>query len=166
MSFGITLAAELQYEALSTRKMLEIVPGEDFEWQPHEKSRTLGNLASHISELPQWTRTALTQEEFDFAKNVQKPLVFTTSIELVSRFDLLVSDAFELLQNISDTEIMRTWRLRNGEKIMAEMPRVGVIRSMVLNHLIHHRGQLSVYLRLQNVPLPPVYGPTADEQTF
>ena len=166
MSLGITLAAELQYEALSTRKMLEIVPSEHFEWQPHEKSMTLGKLASHISELPQWTRAALTQEELDFAKNGQKPVVFTTSVELVNRFDLLVSDAFELLQNISDTEIMRTWRLRNGEKILAEMPRVGVIRSMVLNHLIHHRGQLSVYLRLQNVPLPSVYGPTADEQTF
>lgn len=166
MSLGITLAAELQYEALSTRKMLEIVPCEHFEWQPHEKSMTLGKLASHISEMPQWARAALTQEEFDVARNVQKPFVFTSSNELVSRFDLLVSDAFELLQNISDTEIMRTWRLRNGEKIMAEMPRAGVIRSMVLNHLVHHRGQLSVYLRLQNVPLPSVYGPTADEQTF
>jgi uncharacterized damage-inducible protein DinB len=166
MSLGITLAAELQYEALSTRKMLEIVPDESFEWQPHEKSMTLGKLALHISELPQWARVALTQEEFDFAKNIQKPFSFNTSAELVNRFDLLVSDAFELLQHISDSEIMRTWRLRNGEKILAEMPRAGVIRSMVLNHLFHHRGQLSVYLRLQNVPLPAVYGSTADEQTF
>jgi uncharacterized damage-inducible protein DinB len=166
MSLGKTLAAELQYEALSTRKMLEIAPSEKFSWQPHEKSMTLGKLASHLAEIPQWTRLVLTQDELDFAKNEYKSAIFITAGEAVERFDQVMADSFELLQNITDKDIKRTWQLRAGEKILLEMPRLGVIRSMVLNHLIHHRGQLSVYLRLQNVPLPSVYGPTADEQTF
>lgn len=166
MSLGKTLAAELQYEALSTRKMLEIVPDESFGWQPHEKSMTLGRLATHLAEIPTWTTAALTQEELDFSKTDYQPAILTTSAEVLEKFDKAMTDSFELLQNISDGDIKQTWRLRNGEKILMEMPRVGVIRSMVINHLIHHRGQLSVYLRLQNVPLPSVYGPTADEQTF
>lgn len=164
MSLGKTLAAELQYEALSTRKMLERVPDEKFDWQPHEKSMTLGQLASHIVAVPRWIRSALMQDELDLSQNINRPLELKNSADLVSNFDKFLADAFNLLQDVSDKEISKTWKLSDGEKVLLEMPRVGVVRSMVLNHLIHHRGQLSVYLRLNNVSLPPVYGPTADEE--
>lgn len=163
MSLGKSLAAELQFEALSTRKMLERVPNEKFEWQPHEKSMSLGKLAIHLAELPRWVQAALTMDELDFSKNEFKLPQLTNSSELIETFDALLSEAFKLLQKVSDKEILKTWKLSNGEKVLLEMPRAGIIRSMVLNHLIHHRGQLSVYLRLNDVALPSVYGPTADE---
>lgn len=166
MSLGKMLAAELQYEAISTRKMLERSPNEKFDWQPHEKSMTLGQLAAHLAEVPQWVRPTLTQDELDFSKMNRQPSDLKTTVELVEVFNKSVSDAFGLLQEISDEDLLKTWKLSNGEKVLLEMPRVGVVRSMVLNHLIHHRGQLSVYLRLNNVPLPSVYGPTADEPQF
>lgn len=165
MNLGQILAQELQYEAQSTRKMLERVP-DKFDWQPHEKSMKLGRLATHVAEIPQWTRAAVTADELDFAKSDYKPATLGSAAELVEAFDKAVSDSVELLQSVSDADLMRNWQLRNGEKILMEMPKVAVIRSMVLNHLIHHRGQLSVYLRLNDVPLPSVYGPTADEQIF
>lgn len=166
MSIGKTLAAELQYEAISTKKMLERVPDNRFDWQPHEKSMTLGQLAAHVAGLPRLVQLSLTQDELDISKNDYKPLDLTSSAELAETFDKTISDAFGLLQKISDKDLLKTWKLSNGEKVIFEMPRAGVIRSMVLNHLFHHRGQLSVYLRLQNIPLPAVYGPTADEPTF
>ena len=166
MGLGKSLAAEIQYEAISTRKMLEIVPFEKLSWQPHEKSMTLGALAKHVAEIPQWTRAVLTQDEMDFTKTEFPNVEYQNAAELRARFDSLVNDTFQLLQKITDKQMKLNWQLRNGEQILMELPRVGVIRTMVINHLIHHRGQLSVYLRLNNVLLPSVYGPTADEQTF
>ncbi|HEX8736900.1 MAG TPA: DinB family protein [Pyrinomonadaceae bacterium] len=165
MNLGQILAQELQYESQSTRKMLERVP-DRFEWQPHDKSMTLGRLATHVAEIPQWTRAITTQDELDFAKSDYQPSTLGGAPELVEAFDKAVTDSIELLQNASDADLMRSWQLRNGEKIIMEMPKAMVVRSMVLNHLIHHRGQLSVYLRLNDVALPSVYGPTADEQIF
>lgn len=166
MSLGKSLAAELQFEALSTRKMLERVPDDKFNWQPHEKSKSLGQLAIHLAELPRWVHAALTMDGLDFSKSDFKPPQLANSAELVETFDALLSAALKLLQNVSDEEILKTWKLSNGEKVLLEMPRAGIIRSLVLNHLIHHRGQLSVYLRLNEVALPSVYGPTADEPMF
>lgn len=166
MGLGQTLAAELQYEAQSTRKMLERVPESSFEWQPHEKSMSLGRLATHVAEIPQWTRPTVTMDELDFAKTDYKPVTLTSASELVAAFDKAIDDSLGLLQNISDEDLMRNWQLRNGEKLLMEMPKIAVVRSMVIKHLVHHRGQLSVYLRMKDVPLPSVYGPTADEQVF
>ncbi|HSK73126.1 MAG TPA: DinB family protein [Pyrinomonadaceae bacterium] len=163
MTLGQTLAAELKHEAVSTRKMLERVPEDKFDWQPHEKSMKLGRLASHVAEISHWVNAALTQDELDFATSDYKPETANSARDLVEIFDKTVGEAAGLLENVSDEDIMRKWRLRNGEKIFFELPKIAVIRSMVLNHLIHHRGQLSVYLRLNDVPLPSVYGPTADE---
>lgn len=165
MNLGQILAQELQHEAQSTRKMLERVP-DKFAWQPHEKSMPLGRLATHVAEIPQWTRAIVTQDELDFAKSDYKPETLNNATELVALFDKIVADSVGLLQNASDADLMRSWQLRNGEKVLLEMPKAAVVRSMVFNHLIHHRGQLSVYLRLNDVPLPSVYGPTADEQMF
>lgn len=166
MSLGKSLAAELQFEALSTRKMLERVPDDKFSWQPHEKSMSLGNLAIHLAELPRWVHAALTMDELDLSKRDFKPPQLNNSAELIETFDALLSTGHRLLQDISDEEMLKTWKLSNGEKVLLEMPRAGIIRSLVLNHLIHHRGQLSVYLRLNEVALPSVYGPTADEPMF
>ena len=163
MTLGQTLAAELKHEAVSTRKMLERVPENKFDWQPHEKSMNLGRLASHVAEISHWVNAALTQDELDFATSGYKPQTANSARDLVEIFNKTVGEATELLENVSDEDIMRKWRLRNGEKIILDLPKIAVIRSMVLNHLIHHRGQLSVYLRLNDVPLPSVYGPTADE---
>lgn len=160
-----TIAAELQHEAVATRKMLERFPEGKADWSPHEKSMKLGHLASHIADVPNWIRPTVTREELDFSKDDYKPADFTTAAQMVEHFDKSLTDALEVLQGVSDEDLMKTWRLRSGEQIFFEMPRIQVLRGMVMNHLIHHRGQYSVYLRLNDVPLPGVYGPTADEQT-
>jgi len=160
------IVAELQHEAATTRKMLERVPPDAFTWKPHEKSMTLGRLAGHIAELPSMFRPILTQDELDFAARRYQPFVPANIPDLLETFDKNVADAVELLKTQSDEHLHKMWRLRRGEQILFEMPRLSALRSLSLNHLIHHRGQLSVYLRLLNVPLPSVYGPTADEPTF
>lgn len=166
ITLGQIIAAELKQEAVSTRKMLERFPEGKADWSPHEKSMKLGQLASHIADVPNWIRPTVTQEELDFDKSDYKPAHFTTAAELVEHFDTSLEDALEVLQRVSDEDLMKTWRLRSGEQIFFELPRIQVLRGMVMNHLIHHRGQYSVYLRLNDVPLPGVYGPTADEQTM
>lgn len=161
MSLSKTLAEELQHEAVSTRKMLERVPQDAFDWKPHEKSMKLGRLAGHVAELPSMVVPILTTDELDFGG--YKPFMPESVSELIERFDKNVADAVGLLQNNSDEHLLKTWRMLSGGKVFFEMPRGAFIRSIMLNHLIHHRGQLSVYLRLRDVPLPSVYGPTADE---
>jgi uncharacterized damage-inducible protein DinB len=143
--------------------MLERVPEDKFGWKPHEKSMPLGRLAGHVAELPTLIAPALTQDELDFAVGSFQPFSPTSVAELLERFDGNVAAAAGLLKNQTDERMHETWRLRSREQVFFESPRTVVIRSMVLNHIVHHRGQLSVYLRLLGVPLPSVYGPTADE---
>jgi uncharacterized damage-inducible protein DinB len=165
MNLSELILAELRQEAATTRKMLERVPEESFAWQPHEKSMTLGRLAAHVAGLHgTWLKTSLTQDEFDLADSL--PLKAESVSDILAAFDKNVSDAVELLQSQSDERLFTMWRLKRGGQVLFELPRWAVIRSMVINHIIHHRGQLSVYLRLLNVPLPSVYGPTADEPMF
>jgi uncharacterized damage-inducible protein DinB len=164
MTVGNTLSAELQYEAISTRKMLERVPDEFLGWKPHEKSMELRHIARHLAMLPSFVKPTLTSDEFDLAASPHQTPVLERASDLVEAFDNNLSEAVEFLSSVSDEDLTKTWRLRNGEKTIFEMPRAAVIRSLVLSHLIHHRGQLSVYLRLQNVPVPSIYGPSADEQ--
>jgi uncharacterized damage-inducible protein DinB len=156
------ILVELRQEAATTRKMLERVPDESFAWQPHEKSMTLGRLAAHVAGLHgTWLETALSKDEFDLADSL--PLEAESVSEILEAFDRNVAQALDILQAQSDEGLFTTWRLKRGGQVLFEMPRWAVLRSMVINHIIHHRGQLSVYLRLLNVPLPSVYGPTADE---
>lgn len=164
MTIGQMIAAELNQEAVATRKMLERVPNDKLSWQPHEKSMTLGRLAGHIVEMVNWTDATISQDELDFATADYKPKEYTDSAELAADLDRNVSNAVEILNSISDEAMMQNWRLRNGEQVYFELPKAAVMRTMVMNHIIHHRGQLSVFLRLLDVPLPPVYGPSADEQ--
>ena len=164
MSLTQPFILEIQQEMISTRKMLERVPAASFNWKPHEKSTPLGILASHVANLPGMLTTILTQDELDFAGGNFVPPMPESTAELVERFDRNVERGLKLLQEHSDEQMQKNWRLRQGEHVLFELPRTGVIRSMLINHLIHHRGQLSVYLRLLDVPLPSIYGPTADEQ--
>lgn len=166
MSLVEPIIAEFQHEAATTRKMLERVPQDAFAWQPHEKSMTLGRLSGHIVEMYSFTGPIMTQDELDFATGNYEPFAPADVAELLEVFDKNVADSIEILTTQTDDRMLGSWRLRSGDQVFFEMPRVAVIRSFLLSHIIHHRGQLSVYLRLQNVPLPPVYGPTADEAPF
>lgn len=125
---------------------------------------SLGVLAQHLALMPSYVKSTFSSDEVDISAGDYKPPVLTRHDELVETFDQNLSEAIEILNGVSEEDLAKTWRLRNGEKTIFEMPRAAVIRSMVLSHLIHHRGQLSVYLRIQNVPLPSIYGPSADKQ--
>lgn len=163
MSLCETLAAELQQEAKTTRRLLERVPEESFDWKPHAKSMSLGRLATHVAELPELIIPALTQDEFDFASGDFKPSEPKTTAELLEKFDRNISAAAAALQKQPDEKMGEKWKLRSGDHVLFEMPRALVVRFVGLNHVVHHRGQLSVYLRLLDVPLPSIYGPSADE---
>ncbi len=160
------IIAELQQEAATTRKLLERVPPDQFAWKPHEKSMTLGRLAAHIAELYSFANPISTQDELDFATGNYEPFTPANLSELLEKFDKDVADAIEILKTQPDDRLRAAWRMRSGAQVFFEMPRITVLRSFMLNHIVHHRGQLSVYLRLRDVPLPPIYGPTADESPF
>jgi uncharacterized damage-inducible protein DinB len=164
MGLSEPIAAELQREAATTRKMLERVPEDKMAWRPHEKSMTLGRLAGHIAELPSLVASVVTRDEVDFAADNYQPFEASNSAELLEKFDKNVAGAVEALKGQADDEyLLKPWRLKRNGQVLFELPRAAVLRTMGLNHVIHHRGQLSVYLRLLDVPLPSVYGPTADE---
>lgn len=164
MTLGSKLAAELKYESISTRKMLERIPPDVFAWKPHEKSTEIGHLAHHIARLPSFVKPIMTSNEFDMASSGQPPPDLHSVEELVNSFDTSLAEAIEHLNNASMEDLTPTWKLKSGDHTLFEMPRIGVVRSLVLSHLIHHRGQLSVYLRLRDIPVPSIYGPSADEQ--
>ncbi len=165
MPIAQTLLPEFDHEMANTRKLLEAVPAADAAWQPHPKSTPLGELAAHIATIPLWAKSVLDQPELDLgspanASISQKP--FTTVPELLERFDRHVREARAALGSVADGAMGTTWTLKNRGTTIFSMPRAAVLRGFILSHLIHHRGQLSVYLRLRDVPLPSLYGPTAD----
>ncbi len=160
MRLSEILLPELKIEATTTRKTLERVPGPSLGWRPHERSRTLGELSVHIAHLPGLFIASLAADEFDHDTHSAPEI---TVPEILDAFDRNVTKAESVLGSLSNEQLFGHWRYRYGTRVIFDMPRLVVIRSTALNHLIHHRGQLSVYLRLLNVPLPSVYGPTADE---
>ena len=161
-----TLLPEYDHELATTRRLLERVPDGELGWKPHEKSMTLGQLSGHIANLPFWLSATLSAPSYDLsAGDKEARLDPPASRELLLKeFDEKVSKARASLASATDAEMLAPWALKNGGHEIFSMPRVGAVRSFVMNHLIHHRGQLSVYLRLKDVPLPSIYGPTADEQ--
>lgn len=154
---------EMDREAVTTRKMLERVPNDKYDWKPHEKSMSIRQLATHIAELPSWVSMALTTEELDFAANPYQPKSINNTKELVDYFESSLKDGKSQLEKATEDQLDKPWTLRNGEQVYDVSPKGDVIR-MTYSQIIHHRAQLGVYLRLLNVPIPGSYGPSADEQ--
>jgi len=167
MALKDPIIAEMEQEAIATRKTLERVPADKFTWKPHDKSMSLGQLASHVAEIAQWTNSTINKDELDFSKEEYKPFEPKTTEELVKFFDDTQASALKTLNdNATDENLMGMWSLKNGETTYLTMPRIAVMRGFVLSHLIHHRAQLGVYLRMLDVPLPSTYGPSADESVM
>ena len=162
MAINESFIGELQHEAATTRKVLERIPAETFDWKPHEKSMSMHRLATHVADMFGWYAPTLEQDELDFANGYEEPKPANTE-ELVALLDKNVAAAIKCLQKTDDAAFMQNWTLRNGEQIYFTMPKAAVVRSFVMNHIVHHRGQLSVYLRLNDIPVPAIYGPSADE---
>ena len=164
MTIGEAILPEYDHEMSTTRKTLERVPDDKFSWKPHEKSMTLGRLASHIAEFPQWAITTLQTETLELDPQ-QKGYQAASRAELLEKFDKEVVQARQAIASISDEDMFKIWTLKIAGKSVFEMPRAGCLRSMVMNHMIHHRGQLGVFLRLLEIPVPGAYGPSADDKT-
>jgi uncharacterized damage-inducible protein DinB len=169
MTLGGMMLGEFDHEMQNTRKTLERVPDDKWDWKPHDKSGTVGWLAGHIATLPGWATMTIKTDQFDYAPvdgpSYQAPKI-TNKNELLAEFDKNASEARASLANVSDQEIMKEWVLLAGGKPVFTMPRVACIRGMVMNHLIHHRAQLTMYFRLLGIPVPGLYGPSADEGQF
>ena len=167
MPMSQALLPEFDHEMANTRKALARVPEDKFGWKPHEKSMTMGRLATHLAELLGLVPTVLETESFDFAPPGAPPFQPKTAAsraELLEMFDKNVATARAAIGAASDAQLMVNWSLLLGGRTLLSMPRIAVLRGMAMNHVIHHRGQLAVYLRLNDVPVPALYGPSADEQ--
>jgi uncharacterized damage-inducible protein DinB len=167
MAIRDALLPEFDMEMASTRKLLERVPVEKAEFKPHAKSGSLGWLAWHVADLPHWVVETVNKDELDFAPaGVPRPAPpkVDSREALLASFDKKVADARAAIAGVSDERLAGPWTLKAGGNVIFTMPRATVLRSFVMNHLIHHRAQLGVYLRLNDVPVPGMYGPSADEK--
>ncbi len=164
MAVKESFLAELRYESGMTKKILERVPFDKKEWKPHEKSMTIGRLATHIAELPHWVNDIVGSDEYDFAGRPYNPRTAMNPEELTAIFQKSLDTAINALENTSDEVLNGSFKLRQGDFVIFELPKKVAIRNMTMNHIVHHRGQLSVYLRLLNIPVPGIYGPSADER--
>jgi uncharacterized damage-inducible protein DinB len=164
MTIADLLLPEFDQEMATTRRVLERVPEDKFSWKPHDKSSSMGALASHVANLIKWTVDTMEKTEFDLARVTPEAMNQSAKNrkELLEWFDANVPTARAVLAK-SDADYSVPWTLKNGEMVFFTMPRYNCVRSFVLNHIVHHRAQLSVYLRLNNVPVPGAYGPSADE---
>jgi uncharacterized damage-inducible protein DinB len=169
MSIAQSMLPEFDQETANTRKVLERLPEDKFEYKPHEKSGTLVWLAAHVAHLPGWTKETFTLTELDLSPD-GKPFVPPpppkTSKELLANFDNFVTAGRAALAAASDADMMVPWSLKMNGTVIFQMPRIATYRGMVMNHMIHHRAQLTVYMRLLDIPVPGLYGPSADEKTF
>jgi uncharacterized damage-inducible protein DinB len=157
---------DLDRELAVTRRVLERLPESQFNWRPHERSMSLGQLALHVSDMPDWIRGTFAADEMDAATAPRSPKEMPTSAQLLARFDRNVAAMREAIANFDLARYDDTWTMRNGTEVIVARPRPIVYRVWCLNHLIHHRAQLCVYLRLLNLPVPTVYFNTADEPDF
>jgi uncharacterized damage-inducible protein DinB len=165
MAIRDALLPEFDNEMANTRKTLERVPDDKLAWKPHEKSSRMGNLAGHLANLPSWASLAIRQDSLDLAPDgvpiTNPPL--NSQAEILETFDKNVAAARAAIAGASDEQLFQPWTLMATGKTIMSLPRVAVLRSFVMNHLIHHRAQLGVYLRLNDIPVPSIYGPSADE---
>jgi uncharacterized damage-inducible protein DinB len=158
-----SLVSEFEHETATTRKHLERLPGDKLEWRPHAKSFSAGGLASHIVECVGWSESIFTGDEFNFDPAVYKPYETASVADLLKAFDGKVEIGKQALGRTADAALMQPWRLKIMGRVRFEKSKADVFRDFVLSHVIHHRGQFSVYLRLLDVPVPGSYGPSADE---
>jgi uncharacterized damage-inducible protein DinB len=167
MNIRDILLLDFDQEMANTRKMLERVPLNKSDWKPHNKSMTMGRLAGHIAELPGFAMRIMDQDSLDLATmhgEGYRPFIPTSTNELLTQFDNSTAEIRKALAAASDQQLSITWTMQLGGKIIVSLPRMSAVRSTCLNHLIHHRAQLGVYFRLNDIPLPALYGPSADEQ--
>jgi len=162
MPIADSLLPEFDHEMTVTRKLLERVPDNQLAWKPHEKSMSLGQLAQHVATIPRWGDVTLSRTEFDLASE-PPPAPMGSRAEMLAAFDHHVAAARAALVGKGDGEMTTPWALKRSGTTIFSMPRTAVWRSFVMSHIIHHRAQLGVYLRMHDVPLPSVYGPSADE---
>ena len=166
MAISQALLPEFDMEMANTRKTLERVPDGKFDWKPHEKSMTMGKLAVHIASIPTWGKMVFETPSLDVNPPGGEPIKqpkLETRAELLTFFDKHVPEARAALAAADDKTLMETWTLLSGGKTIFSMPRVAVMRGIIMNHLIHHRAQMGVYFRLNDIPVPSIYGPSADE---
>jgi uncharacterized damage-inducible protein DinB len=158
------ILSEFDHEMAVTRRLLERLPEAALSWRPHDRSMSLGGLATHLAQIPHWGTSILERDFYDLVHDRTAPAVEkSTRAQVLETFDRHTTEVRRALLGRSDAELIAPWSLKQGGQTIMSLPRFGALRRFLLNHLVHHRGQLTVYLRLQNVPLPPIYGPTADE---
>jgi len=167
MAMNQALLGEFDHEMANARKTIERVPDGKFDWKPHDKSFSMGALAGHIAFIPHWAKVTIDTPEFDVnpvGGQAPQPAPMKTRADMLAFFDKGVAEARAALAGASDQSLMTQWSLLSGGKPIFTMPRVAVLRTMIMNHMVHHRGQLTVYLRLNDLPVPALYGPSADEK--
>jgi uncharacterized damage-inducible protein DinB len=165
MPFSQTILPEFDQEMKNTRKILECVPDGKLDYQPHPKSMSMARLATHVAELPGWASTTVDVDVLDMPPGF-KPRIAQSRAELLEIFDKAVAEARPKIEATSDEKWQQLWTFKFAGNTVLSMPRAAVLRSVVMNHLIHHRAQLGVFLRLNDVAIPGMYGPSADENTF
>ena len=163
MTISQTLLLDFDSEIANTRCTLERIPENDPQWKPHEKSMPIGRLALHVARLPQFGTRILTTDELDLAHGKFPDLIFQSTAHLLSELECTASEAKSFLAAASDDDLQKQWKLSVGDRIFVNEPKMTLYRTMFLNHLVHHRAQLGVYLRLLGIPVPGLYGPSADE---
>ena len=166
MSIAQGLLAEFDMEMANTRRTLERIPEDKLEWKPDPKSMSMGRLAAHVAEMTSWATLALSTDGLDFASTPYEPAVAKSREDVLQMADKNAAAARAAIAGASDADFMKPWTLRSGDQIFFTLPKIAVIRGMVMNHTIHHRGQLTVYYRMNGVPVPALYGPSADEPGF
>jgi uncharacterized damage-inducible protein DinB len=163
MAISAALLPEFDHEMANTRKTLERVPEDKFGWKPHDKSGTMIWLAGHVAAIPSYASFIFASDFFDIESRITPPPEPKSRKELLENFEANVKNCRAVLENATDAQLMQPWSLKAGANTIFSMPRAATIRAMVMNHLIHHRAQLTVYLRMNNVAVPSLYGPSADE---
>lgn len=162
MSIGQSMLSEFDQEMANTRKMLERIPDDKLSWKPDPKSMSMGELASHLAEMIGWTKETINEPSIDVPAGFQ-PFKAASKADLLRKFEECAAAARTALEAAEDSGMMAPWKLSMNGQTVFEMPRIAVLRGMIINHVIHHRGQLSVYFRLAGLPVPGMYGPSADE---
>ena len=167
MSIAESMLPEFDMEMAKTRRMLERVPAANFAWKPHEKSWCVGQLALHLARIPEWLAMTMNTDEVDFAQSpppkYEEP---ANAAEVLAKFDANVAASRVSLAGAADERMLGTWTGRSGDQVHFVLPRVALVRGFIMNHMIHHRGQLTVYYRMLGVPVPALFGPSADESAM